>query len=75
MSHLRSKIVGRPSWPPLKQRPPQIFIGPFGAFLASVFYLFIGAASYFLAAVLFGSGAAKLFPAATIAALQFSVID
>jgi hypothetical protein len=29
-----------------------------------VFYLLIGAASYFLAAVLFGFGAAKHFPAA-----------
>src|SRR4029077_11816606 len=39
----------------------QNFIGPFGAIFASVFYLLIGAASYFLAAVLLGFGAAKLF--------------
>jgi len=37
------------------------FIGPFGAIFASVFYLLIGAASYFLAAALLGFGAAKLF--------------
>ncbi len=42
-------------------RPAQNFIGPFGAIFASVFYLLIGAASYFLAAVLLGFGAAKLF--------------
>src|SRR5207247_5997165 len=33
----------------------------FGAIFASVFYLLIGAASYFLAVVLLGFGAAKLF--------------
>ncbi|PYL03158.1 MAG: hypothetical protein DME32_04715 [Verrucomicrobia bacterium] len=55
-----------PSWvqwsylsPP--NRPAQNFIGPFGAIFASVFYLLIGAASYLLAAVLLGFGAAKLF--------------
>ena len=42
-------------------RPAQNFIGPFGAIFASVFYLLIGAASYLLAAVLLGFGAAKLF--------------
>jgi len=42
-------------------RPAQNFIGPFGAIFASVFYLLIGAASYFLAAALLGFGAAKLF--------------
>src|SRR6059058_1986633 len=55
-----------PSWVPWSylsppNRPPQTFIGPFGAIFASVFYLLIGAASYFLAAVLLGFGAAKLF--------------
>src|SRR5881227_1731245 len=55
-----------PSWVPWSylsppNRPPQNFIGPFGAIFASVFYLLIGAASYFLAAVLLGFGVAKLF--------------
>ncbi|PZR73215.1 MAG: hypothetical protein DLM52_11500 [Chthoniobacterales bacterium] len=55
-----------PSWWPLSylsppNRPAQNFIGPFGAIFASVFYLLIGAASYLLAAVLLGFGAAKLF--------------
>jgi len=55
-----------PSWVPWSylsppNRPPQNFIGPFGAIFASVFYLLIGAASYFLAAALLGFGAAKLF--------------
>jgi DNA segregation ATPase FtsK/SpoIIIE, S-DNA-T family len=55
-----------PSWVPWSylsppNRPVQNFIGPFGAIFASVFYLLIGAASYFLAAVLLGFGAAKLF--------------
>src|SRR5436853_7162742 len=55
-----------PAWWPLSylsppNRPAQNFIGPFGAILASVFYLLIGAASYLLAAVLLGFGAAKLF--------------
>ena len=55
-----------PAWWPLSylsppNRPAQNFIGPFGAILASVFYLLIGAASYLLAAVLLGFGVAKLF--------------
>ena len=55
-----------PSWVPWSylsppNRPAQNFIGPFGAIFASVFYLLIGAACYFLAAVLLGFGAAKLF--------------
>ena len=55
-----------PSWVPWSylsppNRPAQNFIGPFGAIFASVFYLLIGAASYFLAAALLGFGAAKLF--------------
>ncbi|HKR54458.1 MAG TPA: DNA translocase FtsK [Chthoniobacterales bacterium] len=55
-----------PSWVPWSylsppNRPAQNFIGPFGAIFASIFYLLIGAASYFLAAVLLGFGAAKLF--------------
>ena len=55
-----------PAWWPLSylsppNRPAQNFIGPFGAILASVFYLLIGAASYLLAAILLGFGAAKLF--------------
>ena len=55
-----------PSWVPWSylsppNRPAQNFIGPFGAIFASVFYLLIGAASYFLAAVLLGFGVAKLF--------------
>ena len=55
-----------PSWVPWSylsppNRPVQNFIGPFGAIFASVFYFLIGAASYLLAAVLLGFGAAKLF--------------
>ena len=55
-----------PSWVPWSylsppNRPAQNFIGPFGAIFASIFYLLIGAAAYFLAAVLLGFGAAKLF--------------
>ena len=54
-----------PSWVPWSylsppNRPAQNFIGPFGAIFASVFYFLIGAASYFLAAILLGFGAAKL---------------
>lgn len=54
-----------PSWVPWSylsppNRPAQNFIGPLGAIFASVFYLLIGAASYLLAAVLLGFGAAKL---------------
>jgi S-DNA-T family DNA segregation ATPase FtsK/SpoIIIE len=55
-----------PSWVPWSylsppNRPAQNFIGPLGAILASVCYFMIGAASYFLAAILLGFGAAKLF--------------
>ena len=55
-----------PSWVPWSylsppNRPVQNFIGPFGAIIASVCYFIIGAASYLLAAVLLGFGAAKLF--------------
>ena len=55
-----------PAWWPLSylsppNRPAQNFIGPFGAIFASIFYLLIGAASYLVAAVLLGFGAAKLF--------------
>jgi len=55
-----------PSWVPWSylsppNRPAQNFIGPLGAIFASVFYLLIGAASYFLAAALLGFGIAKLF--------------
>jgi DNA segregation ATPase FtsK/SpoIIIE, S-DNA-T family len=54
-----------PSWVPWSylsppNRPAQNFIGPFGAIFASVFYFLIGAASYLLAAILLGFGAAKL---------------
>ncbi|HEV2966179.1 MAG TPA: DNA translocase FtsK [Chthoniobacterales bacterium] len=57
-----------PSWVPWSylsppNRPAQNFIGPFGAILASFCYLTLGAASYFLAAVLFFFGGAKLFHA------------
>src|SRR5437879_1845292 len=41
--------------------PAQNFIGPFGAIIAGVCYHIMGAASYFLAAILLGFGAAKLF--------------
>jgi len=44
-------------------RPAQNFIGPFGAIFASICYLTLGAASYFLAGVLLFFGAAKLFHA------------
>jgi DNA segregation ATPase FtsK/SpoIIIE, S-DNA-T family len=55
-----------PSWVWFSQvsspnRPAQNFIGPFGAILAGFCYLLLGAASYLLAAVLLGFGAAKLF--------------
>jgi DNA segregation ATPase FtsK/SpoIIIE, S-DNA-T family len=55
-----------PSWVPWSylsppNRPVQNFIGPLGAIVASVCYFIIGAASYLLAAVLLGFGAAKLF--------------
>jgi S-DNA-T family DNA segregation ATPase FtsK/SpoIIIE len=57
-----------PSWVPWSylsppNKPAQNFIGPFGAILASFCYLTLGAASYFLAAVLFFFGGAKLFHA------------
>ncbi|PYL66530.1 MAG: hypothetical protein DMF25_00110 [Verrucomicrobia bacterium] len=41
--------------------PAQNFIGPFGAIIAGICYHMMGAASYFLAAILLGFGAAKLF--------------
>src|SRR6185312_6234922 len=55
-----------PSWVPWSylsppNRPAQNFIGPFGAILASIGYIMIGAMSYLLAAILLGFGAAKLF--------------
>src|SRR5438105_8567585 len=57
-----------PSWVPWSylsppNRPAQNFIGPFGAILAGFCYLTLGAASYLLAAILLGFGAAKLFSA------------
>jgi DNA segregation ATPase FtsK/SpoIIIE, S-DNA-T family len=57
-----------PAWIPWSylspsNRPAQNFIGPFGAILASVCYFMVGAASYLLAAILLGFGAAKLFHA------------
>src|SRR5438477_12155062 len=41
--------------------PAQNFIGPIGAIVAGICYHLIGAASYLLAAILLGFGAAKLF--------------
>src|SRR3954469_19652503 len=41
--------------------PTQNFIGPAGAIIAGFCYFMVGAASYFLAVVLLGFGAAKLF--------------
>src|SRR6266480_3804048 len=41
--------------------PAQNFIGPIGAIIAGICYHLIGAASYLLAAILLGFGAAKLF--------------
>src|SRR5438105_6305599 len=57
-----------PSWVPWSylsppNKPVQNFIGPFGAIFAGFCYLTIGAASYLLAVVLLGFGAAKLFHA------------
>src|SRR5437016_5710697 len=57
-----------PSWVPWSylsppNRPAQNFIGPFGAIFAGFCYLTLGAASYLLAVVLLGFGAAKLFHA------------
>ena len=43
--------------------PAQNFIGPLGAIVAGFCYFLIGAASYLLAVVLLGFGAAKLFHA------------
>jgi S-DNA-T family DNA segregation ATPase FtsK/SpoIIIE len=59
-----------PAWVPWSylsppNRPAQNFIGPFGAIFASVFYFLIGAASYLLAAILLGFGAAKLLHASS----------
>ena len=59
-----------PSWVPWSylsppNRPAQNFIGPFGAIFASIFYFLIGAASYLLAAILLGFGAAKLLHASS----------
>jgi S-DNA-T family DNA segregation ATPase FtsK/SpoIIIE len=55
-----------PTWfPPLNvtssPHPGQNFLGPVGAIAAGVCYFLIGAASYLLASVLLGFGAAKLF--------------
>ena len=55
-----------PAWVPWSylsppNRPVQNFIGPLGAILASICYFMLGAASYLLAAILLGFGAAKLF--------------
>jgi DNA segregation ATPase FtsK/SpoIIIE, S-DNA-T family len=41
--------------------PAQNFIGPVGAIIAGICYYMMGAASYLLAAILLGFGAAKLF--------------
>lgn len=55
-----------PSWVPFSHlsppnSPAQNFIGPLGAIVAGLCYFTIGAASYLLAVVLLGFGAAKLF--------------
>jgi DNA segregation ATPase FtsK/SpoIIIE, S-DNA-T family len=55
-----------PSWVPWSylsppNKPAQNFIGPLGAIVAGFCYLTLGAASYFLAGVLFFFGGAKLF--------------
>src|SRR6266436_2908829 len=55
-----------PAWVPWSylspsNRPAQNFIGPFGAIIAGFCYLMMGAASYLLAGILLGFGAAKLF--------------
>src|SRR5437764_8440548 len=59
-----------PSWVPWSylsppNRPAQNFIGPFGAILAGVCCLTLGAASYLLAGVLLFCGVAKLFHASS----------
>ncbi|MBA2742954.1 MAG: DNA translocase FtsK 4TM domain-containing protein, partial [Chthoniobacterales bacterium] len=55
-----------PSWVPFSHlsppnSPAQNFIGPLGAIVAGFCYFIIGGASYLLAVVLLGFGAAKLF--------------
>ncbi|HZR79304.1 MAG TPA: DNA translocase FtsK [Chthoniobacterales bacterium] len=55
-----------PAWVPWSylsppNKPAQNFIGPFGAIIAGFCYLTLGAASYFVAAVLLFFGGAKLF--------------
>ncbi|MDQ6655949.1 MAG: DNA translocase FtsK [Verrucomicrobiota bacterium] len=55
-----------PSWVPFSHlsppnSPAQNFIGPLGAIVAGFCYFMIGGASYLLAVVLLGFGAAKLF--------------
>ncbi len=55
-----------PSWVPFSRlsppnSPAQNFIGPIGAIVAGFCYFMIGGASYLLAVVLLGFGAAKLF--------------
>ncbi|MGI8821110.1 MAG: DNA translocase FtsK [Chthoniobacterales bacterium] len=55
-----------PSWVPFSHLSPpnataQNFIGPVGAIIAGFCYFLIGGASYLLAVVLLGFGAAKLF--------------
>ena len=57
-----------PAWVPWSylsppNKPAQNFIGPFGAIVAGFCYLTLGAASYFLAGVLWFFGGAKLFHA------------
>lgn len=54
-----------PDWFPLSyitppNNPPQNFIGPAGAIVASIFYFFLGAASYLVAGLLLGFGGYKL---------------
>jgi len=54
-----------PTWFPLHDYEPANrhtlnFIGPFGAIIGCVFYSFLGAGSYLVAAVLLGYGGAKL---------------
>ena len=55
-----------PSWVPFSHlsppnSPAQNFIGPLGAIVAGFCYFMVGGASYLLAVVLLGFGAAKLF--------------